>query len=115
NYRPATWIFGETDEMKVILAPQTAGVTVDESDEPVAGAWISNRPQSFRADGFYQLPRQFQGRGEDWSGGDGRFVMSMNLTLRRTTEKVPFIAIDPEQKRMAIQVVPTTDLGRQLE
>ena len=64
NYRPASIAFGENvNNVDIYLAPQTAGVAVDESDEPVAGAWISNDPRDFRADGFYQVPdRQLQGR-----------------------------------------------------
>lgn len=117
NCRPASIAFGENvADVDIYLAPQTTGVAVDESDETVAGAWVSNQARDFRADGFYQVPdRQVQGRNEDWSDREGRFVMKTNLTLRPNNDKVTFIAIDPKQERMAIQVVPAADLGRPLE
>lgn len=111
GYRSATWIVGDVNELKAIMAPITAG-TVIVRGKPIDKAWIKSGPIQFRADGIPYVPqRDWDGRDDDWSGDDGRFDLKSPLTLRPNTAAVPLIVIDPDRERMAIQHVPVKELG----
>jgi len=104
---------GNVYTLRAIVTPQTAGVTVDEQGQPVAGAWIAHRHPQLRADGFVWFPdRDFAGDREDWSDGEGRFELKTELTLRSLKQPVALLAFDPNRERMAIRIVPPRELGQ---
>jgi thiol-disulfide isomerase/thioredoxin len=114
DFRPASWGLGApVSEIEVILVPKSSGATVDETGKPVADAWITHETLEFRADGLMFLPdRALYREVRDWSDDTGRFTLKQELTLRNLDTAIPFIAVDPRQERMAIQIVQPRDLGR---
>ncbi len=112
GYRPAGIVFGgEPKQMRVLLAPQTHGLAVDEKGRPLAKVWLPVARLSFRNDG---LPyRRVRGdRDDDWGAADGRFVLKSPLTLRNAHQLVPLIGIDDAVERMAIAFVAPKDLAQ---
>jgi beta-lactamase regulating signal transducer with metallopeptidase domain/thiol-disulfide isomerase/thioredoxin len=113
GYRPVTWIIGNVNELRAIMAPVSSGVVVCRG-KPVADAWIKNAAIQIRADGIPYVPqRDWDGKNDDWSSEDGRYELKSDLTLQRKTGVVPFIAIDPDGDKMAVQFVPTKELGQE--
>ena len=105
GFRPVRWILGNGNELlRAFVAPRSSGSAVDERGNPIAGAWITNEPPQFRADGYAYVPERGL-PGENWSEDDGRFELTTDLTLRNQHNSVPFIAIDPNLDRMAIRIV----------
>jgi thiol-disulfide isomerase/thioredoxin len=114
GFRPVRWIMGDVNELRAILVPVSPGVTVDTQGKPIADAWITNETISFRADGFANVPvGDWSRKDKDWSTADGRFELKANLTLRRSSGSVPYIAINPERDKMAIRFVPVAELGEE--
>ena len=73
GFRPVQWILGNGNELlRAVVAPQSSGSAVDEQGNPIAGAWITNEPPQFRADGYAYVPERGL-PGENWSEDDGRF------------------------------------------
>lgn len=106
--RPALWILGDS-KLTAVLAPETSGACVDEEGQGVAGAWIPNRPITFRADGI--VPDASWMRGQDQADDRGNFLLTSELTLRRPDGTVVLVAVDPRRERMAILRLPVAELG----
>lgn len=121
GFRPVTWgVGGDVKELRPIMVPFSPGIVVS-AGKPVANAWITNESQFvfFRADGIPHVPELVvndrRSRGDGWSGVDGHFELTSELTLRRSNSSVAFIAINPERDRMAIVVVPVQELAQRRE
>ncbi len=112
GFRPVTWIMGNVNELRAIMVPLSPGIVVDAQGNPVANAWITHEPLQIRADGITHVPdRDWNGKDKDWSGADGRFRLKTNLTLRRNTASVSYIAVNPDRDKMAIEFIPAGKLG----
>ncbi|MFO1095174.1 MAG: M56 family metallopeptidase [Planctomycetaceae bacterium] len=101
--RDANWILGADDrEMQVILAPITAGMVVDEHATPLKDVWVTSDHHSmpqFRFDGVINDPRNNVGfdQRSGWSDETGRFSLTSELTVRRTSDSVLISAMDLDQ------------------
>lgn len=114
GFRPASWVIGTAgNEMRAFLVPDSPGWTVDERNRPVADAWITNEPVSFRADGIVTIvgrkPYSFKG---GWSSSDGSFELHSKLTVRRPDALLPYIAVDEQQEMIAIEFLRADRLGQ---
>ncbi len=113
GFRPATWIVGDVDQLRAILAPVTPGVVLADG-VPAEGVWLTNKVIQVRSDGLTSIPwTKADGGKADWSDDQGRFLLQTNLTLRRGDSLVPIISVHPSLEQMAIRVVPANELGQQ--
>lgn len=114
GFRPAVWVVGRSSsEHKVILAPRTRGVALDESGSPLPRAWITSGPVSFRADGLPHPPTGADIRAPDYSDERGRFELRNSLTIRNLEAPVSLIALDPSLERMSIRFLSPRELDDQ--
>ncbi len=70
GYRSATWIVGDVNDLRRIMAPITAGTVIVRGKRSIRRG--SKAGIQFRADGIPYVPqRDWDGRDDDWSGDDG--------------------------------------------
>jgi len=114
SYRKASWlIWSGGKEHRVRLAPVTHGIARNEAGEPLGDIWITSKPFGFGQTGLPQIPRHESAQREnDWSDGDGKFVLDTELTLRGSTRKVRLVAVDDDARQMAFAFVSPTDLNK---
>ncbi|HEV8000466.1 MAG TPA: M56 family metallopeptidase, partial [Planctomycetaceae bacterium] len=111
GYRSATWVLGSgSNDLPVILAPQTHGFAVDQKGRPQPNVWLPADRPAFRNDGLPYIPQRGLGQG-DWGSSDGQFALTSSLTLRRANQLVPLIGFDESVEKMAIAFVAPKDLA----
>jgi thiol-disulfide isomerase/thioredoxin len=112
DFRAAEWVVGRgVSEHRIILAPHTSGLTLNDGASPLPDVWITSEPIMFRADGLPHPPNGSGGRAPNRSDQHGRFELKSRLTLRDLDRPVPIVAIDRSIERMAVRFLSPRELA----
>jgi beta-lactamase regulating signal transducer with metallopeptidase domain len=113
--RPSSIILGDGQELTMYLTPHTSGTVVDAQGRPLQNAFVHTVTQGFEmAHGAIKSVPTAQ-RDTAAVGADGSYDFTQDLTLRRLSDPLMFVAYADDGRLMAIRTVMPPELARPLD
>ena len=113
--RPSSIILGDGQELTMYLTPRTAGKVVDAAGRALPNSFVHTVIQGIEMSQGVIKSVPTASRDSAAAGADGAYEFTQDLTLRRVSDPLMFVAYADDGRLMAIRTVKPQELTSPLD